>query len=130
MLNKAKLFEALNAMTECRRQDALAILGYLLLNGPTEPRKLREVFRPFVDGHPLYLGSLLQILQEWGAIDYKPAPGPAFGVLTVITVPVFTDALSAQSVPFVVGHDVYRLTQRDRVPTAQPVTEPEPDLAS
>jgi hypothetical protein len=128
MLNKQKLFEALNAMTECRRQDALAILGYLLLNGPTEPSKLREVFRPFFDGHPMYLGSLMQVLQEWGAIDYQGIPGPRVGVVTVITTPVLTDALSALSVPFVVGHDVYRLTHRDRV-RPEPEPEPEPDLA-
>ena len=119
MLNKQKLFEALNAMTDSRRMDALAILGYLLLQGPTEPHKLRQLSPAFLDGHPMYLGSLLQTLQEWGAIDYEGLPAPVVGVCAHVSTPVLTDSLAALKVPHVVGHDVYRLVERDRVLPAE-----------
>lgn len=108
MLNLAMLFEALNRMTESARCDALAIVGYLMLHGPTEAAELRAAFRPFFDGHPQYLAGILQSLQEWGAIEYRTCQGSA---QIRLCVGALTAGLAALDVPFIVGQDVYRVAE-------------------
>jgi len=120
MVNLAKLLERLDDLPVAGRADALALIGFLLLRGPTEDRMVRRAFAPFLNGHPAYMATITGVLFESGLLEsiWGPKRKDEVGdylvdsTLLRIRPGALPALLEAQGVPFILGHDVQHYMPR------------------